>query len=309
MVSAAIMTVVFISFYSMIGVKGELPELDVSKVKFKSTSVSTGLPNTVVFDFDLEEIDSDSLRIQQFWDPTKTINIKKGQTQATGQYYYPGFFRAKLLVDGTIIKEHDLFIESEGWLGTIGYEPIPKYVKEQVLNERKLSFQKHILNEIINSDQPLISTFHRVEKFNVISGDNFELNSTLRNIYRDKWAVCQTTRIVILGTKSALIVPFSIPGCVSEIGVMLSDKFISGKENDLSSLGINLSSFRNIQLRVVDKELTVIVDDTTLFSNNYSESIGEIVGVRFQFLGAGEVSNLSIRSLDASVTILNEGFE
>jgi hypothetical protein len=148
-VSAALLTVAFISFYSMIGgVENKAEEFDTSAISFKSKSVSKGLPNSVVFDFDLKNIDSDSLYIQQYWDPRKTIKINKEQTQATGQYYYPGYFRAKLLVDGTIVKEHDLFIKSEGWLGTIDYRPIPKYITEKDLMNGSLSFKPSIMDEI-----------------------------------------------------------------------------------------------------------------------------------------------------------------
>lgn len=302
MAAAAVMTLVFISFYSIMGVETTIDPLDYSKIKFKSKSVTKGLPNTVVFDFDISDIPSDSILIQQFWDPTKTIAISKRQTQATGQYYYPGYFRAKLVVDGTIIKEHDLFIESNGWLGTIDFSPIPKYIREQAILNKKLSFDSTVLNEIKANTEPVSTTFQLIKSFEEFSDDNFELKTTIRNVYRDKWAVCQMVRIVVVGTKGAIIIPFSIPGCVSEIGVLLSETNLSGKEHDLSSLGVDFSEFKDVRLHVIDKNVTVFVEDTALFSNKYSESIGNIAGVRFQFLGAGEVANVSISN---EVTSLN----
>lgn len=47
--------------------------VDIDQLKFTSNVVTEGLPNSVVFDFDLQGIDSDSIYIQQFWDPTRTI--------------------------------------------------------------------------------------------------------------------------------------------------------------------------------------------------------------------------------------------
>lgn len=89
---------------------------------------------------------------------------------------------------------------------------------------------------------------------------------------------------------------------------MLSDNYISGKEHDLSSLGIDLSIFRNIKIKVIDKNITVFVDDAALFSNEFNESIGNIVGLRFQFLGAGEVSHIIIRESTSTESILVENF-
>jgi len=309
-VSAALLTVAFISFYSMIGgVENKAEEFDTSAISFKSKSVSKGLPCSVVFDFDLKNIDSDSLYIQQYWDPRKTIKINKEQTQATGQYYFPGYFRAKLLVDGTIVKEHDLFIKTEGWLGTIDYKPIPKYIIEKdLMNGGSLSFQPSIIDEIEAREKPIATIFHRIEQFKEISGDNFVLNTSIRNVYRDKWAVCQKAVIAIVGIEGGLMIPFSIPGCASELGMMLSDKMISGKEHDLSSLGIDLSTFKDIQIKTVNKNITVFVEDTAVYSNHYTKSVGDIIGVQFYFLGAGEVKNISIKNLTGSTTLLDDSF-
>ena len=304
--AAAIMTLIFISFYSLTGTNQKLDDINLDDIKFKSTSISEGLPNTVVFDFDISPIESDSILIQQFWDPTKTIKINKTQKQATGQYYYPGYFRAKIVVEGVILKEHDLFIESNGWLGTINYEPIPKYIKEQNILNDKLSFGKSIIDEVKESKEPLVTAFQRVEEFDSISGDNFELRTSLKNVYNDKWAVCETTRIVILGTKSAMIIPFSIPGCASELSVMLSEKFISGKENDLSSFGLDLSVYNDIEIVIKDYKVTVTANEMDLFENSYTESIGEIVGVRYQFLGAGEVKSSVLTFNNKEYNLLNK---
>ena len=308
MLAASIMTIIFISFYSLKGAKNKAEPLDVSKVVFTSRPITKGLPNSVVFDVDLDEVKSDSILIQQYWDVTKTIPLKPGQKQATGQYYYPGYFRAKLLVDGTIIKEHDLFIKSEGWLGTLDYDPVPKYILNEDVINGNLSFGATILDEIRESEQPLNTTFHNVGDFKAVSGDNYILETAVRNVYRDKWAVCQQLAILVLGTKSAHIIPFSIPGCVSEIGIMLSDVYLSGKEHDLSGLGLNMSSFRNLKIEVRDKQLTVFSENLILFTRTYKESIGNIVGIRYRFLGAGEIANIRVTDLSGEIEVINDSF-
>lgn len=308
MLSASLMTIVFISFYSLKGTSNT-QSIDVSKIGFSSKPLSVGLPNSVVFNLDLEEIKSDSIRIQQYWDTSKTIPLKRGQRQATGQYYYPGYYRAKLIVDNNIIKEHDLFIESEGWLATLDYEPVPKYLTSGIFTGGNLSLSETSLTEMTQSEQPLISSFHHVNNYNVsISGDNFVLKTAVKNIYREKWAVCQQMSIYILGTKSAIVVPFSIPGCVSEIGIMLSDVYLSGKEHDLSALGLEMSSYRELKIEVKDKKLSVFADSIKLFSRTYNKSIGNIVGFRYRFRGAGAVDYIKVSDLKEATYLINEDF-
>jgi hypothetical protein len=273
--------------------------IDGSTIKFKSKSVTQTIPNSVVFDFNLNSVTSDSIYIQQFWDPTKTIKINTDQKQATGIYYYPGYFRAKLLVDGKIIKEHDLFIKSNGWLGTIDYEPVPKYIYDI----DSLKFSNEIANEIINNEKPVTSTFHFIDELKGLSGDNFSLNAKLKTVYNDKWAVCQKVSIIVVGTKSALIIPFSLMGCSSDLNGMLSDTDLNGKTEDLSSLAIDLSEFRDIKIEVIEKAVNVFVEGKMVFSKTYKESIGNIAGIRYKFLGVGNVEMFYITNKKTNKTL------
>jgi len=305
--SAAVMTIVFISFYSMQG--KDIPiENDFSNLEFSSKSIAEGLPNSVVFDFNFEGIESDNIYIQQYWDKTKTIKLRPNQVQATGQYYFPGYFRAKFVVDGEIKKEHDLFIKSDGWLGTIDYEPIPKYYTKESVFQKNLSLPNAALQEIASSEKPLVSSFHYVTDLGNISGDNIEVETSIKSLYTDKWGVCQNTTILVLGTKSAIMIPFAIPGCISELGVMLSETYLSGKEHDLSAFGTDLSVFQPIKIHIENKTVSVYIEDDLIYKRQYQSSIGNVVGIRYRFLGAGEVDYLHLKDLNTEKNILNQDF-
>lgn len=304
LILASLMTLIFISFFSMVG--SNQTTFDTSAIKdvqFSSQPVTQGLPNSVVFDLDLKGIESDSILIQQYWDKTKTVKIKKDQKQATAIYYTPGHFRAKLLVDGQIIKEHNLFIKSNDWLGMIDYKPIPKYIHHSDLKNKNLSFPKTIFEEIKSNETPLTASFHFVDDFQGTSGDNFTLNTSIKNSYQDKWAVCQNVRIVILGTTGAMVVPFSIPGCVSDLYLMLNDFYMNGKENDLSAFGFDFSESRDISIEVENQEVTISVDLKEIFTGSYDESIGDFVGIRYRFLGAVEIEHLSVANQEGKVVL------
>lgn len=272
-------------------------------VDFTSKPVTDGLPNSVVFNLDLAGIRSDSIFIQQYWDPTKTIQLIEGQTQATGIYYYPGYFRAKLLIDGTIVKEHDLFIKSKGWISTIDYQPIPKYIKPN-FESGLLKLPESNVDEIISSEKPIYSTYHFVNDLGEISGDNFTLSTSLRTVYSEKWAVCQKVQIIILGSKGALIIPLSISGCVSNLNVMLNDLYLSGKEHDLSALAVNLSTFQKVRIRVANRNVHVMLEGKEVFGRGFKNPLGRIVGIRYKFLGVGEVKGIELRNAIGSTVVL-----
>ncbi|HKK12130.1 MAG TPA: hypothetical protein VJ945_04825, partial [Flavobacteriaceae bacterium] len=258
---------------------------------------------------DLKDIDSDSIYIQQFWDKTKTIKLQRKQQQATGIYYYPGYFNAKLLVDGTIVKEHDLFIKSNGWLATVDYKPVPKYVTQDRIFNDNMALPTEVLNDIKSSEKPLWASFHFVKDFGTVSGDNFSLKTSIKNVFNDTWAVCQTVQLIILGTKGAHVIPFTIPGCVSDIDLMLNEVYLEGKEHDLSAFGVDFTTQKAIEIQLNDKQLKVFVNGTEVYSNAYNESIGRLVGLRYHFLGAIEVSHLEITDRATKNVILNEDFK
>jgi hypothetical protein len=302
--AAGILTVIFISFFSLIGINNANPNIDMSAVSFSCRPVTESIPNSVVFDFDLKGIRSDSLYIQQFWDPSKTIKITDNQKQATGIYYYPGYYRAKLLVDGNIIKEQDLFLKSNGWLATIDYQPIPKYIK----HIKTLQLPLSSLNDIRSSTQPVTSTYHYIDEFKALSGDNFRLGTTIKHVSNTTWDVCQNATIIIVGTKSAHMIPFAITGCSSNLGIMTSEVYLSGKEHDLSALSVDLSEATDLKIEVINKQISIFANSKKLYSSSYTESIGTIVGLRYRFLGAGEVSHIVLSNPSESETIINEHF-
>ena len=276
---------------------------DVEDFIFTSRPITNSFPNSVVFDFDLEGIESDNIIIQQYWDRNKTISIGNHQHTATGIYYFPGYFRAKFIVDNVIIKEHDLFLKSEGWMGMLEYDPIPKYFTVNQENNM-LSSPPEIFEEIKNSEKPLVSSFHYINDFGPISGDNFKMKFATKYIYDDKWATCHSTKIYVLGTTGAMIIPFSKPGCSSNNNLMLNDLYLNGKENDLSAFGVRLDTFKDIEIVCKNKDVLVRVDGIEIYRGRYKESMGRFVGVRFKFEGLGVVKNFSL--LDNDGNIINE---
>ena len=262
-------------------------------ITFSSRPVTITYPNSVIFDFDLAGTQIDDIRIQQYWDPTKTINIRPHQQQATGIYYFPGYFRAKLIINDQSVREHDLFLKSNGWMGMIEYDPVPKYFEIDSINAR-LSSPGLIRREIMESGDRLVSSFHYINDLGNVSGDSFTLNSTVKFVYDDKWAVCHTTKIYLIGTTSAMIIPFAKVGCSSENNLMLNDLYLSGKEHDLSGFGTDFSTPGRIQIKNRNRNISVYIDERLVYQGTYQESMGKLVGLRYKFVGVGEVKDISL---------------
>jgi hypothetical protein len=274
------------------------PSVDASGIVFTSRPLAEGLPNTVVFKFDLKGIQSNDILIQQDWDSTRTIRIKPDQTEATGIYYRPGYFRAKLIVDGKVIKEHDLFIKSPGWMATIDNDPVPDYLnKDELIETDGMLDVLPAVKEIIQKfDKPVTMTYHMVKPFN-ISSDNFTFEASIKNTYGEGPAVCKTAKIFILCTKGAFIIPFTIPGCVSDVNLMMGEKYLRGKEHDLSAFGIDVSEWTDVKLEVRNKHVKIWANSKLIWEDSYPGTAGDIVGYRISFLGGGTIKQLLLNKL------------
>ncbi|MEP1034195.1 hypothetical protein [Ekhidna sp.] len=290
---------------SLIGNKRPEVVINSSEFTFASKVLSKEYPNSVVFDFSIPQtLRVDSLKIQQYWDPTKTIAISKEQTQATGIYYFPGYFEAKLLADGQIAKSHDLFLKSNGWLGMIEYNPVPKYFQPQLGSESGINFTNEIIEEVQKLEEPVEISFHFIDDLGDVSGDNFQFLTTIKSTFDDRWAVCQSARIYFIGTSGAMIIPFSKIGCTSDNNLMLNDVYLRGKENDLSALSADFSKAVNLSFKLKDKQLTVFIEEEEVYSQTYNESMGRLVGLRFKFRGLAEVLDYKITDQNGNIVEL-----
>lgn len=263
-----------------------------SEFTFSSEVKSREYPNTVVFNFSLpDNLKSDSLLIQQSWDASKTVEIDRDQSAATAIYYEPGYFRAKLLVEGQIVKEHNLFLKSNGWIGTLDYMPIPKYFQPEV-HGNGFVVPNPIEEEVGQSKEMLVSTYHYVDDLGNVTDEGFSFSAQVENHSEEPWAVCQMMSIYFLGSEGALIIPFSKIGCSSENNLMLNDVYLGGKENDLSALSADFSAATDLNISIENKEVKVSIAGKEVYAHSYNRSIGKLVGFRLRFLGTGQVNEV-----------------
>lgn len=281
-------------------------QFDPSAIAFSSRPIAQGLPNSVVFNLDLKGVKSDKLWIQQYWDSTKTVPLSPGQTEATGIYYRPGYYRARLMVDGEVVKEHDLFIKSEQWMATIDHEPVPAYLSssELIISDSTMEVAPVITDVIKKFGTPLTMTYHLVKPFDGLRSDNFTLQASIKNTLSDGPAVCRSARIFILCKDGAFIIPFSIPGCVSDINLKLGEKFLVGKSNDLSAFGIDLKDWTDVKVSVKDNKVQIFAAGKMIWEEVMASYAGEVVGLRFSFLGAGSVRGVRLGKDDQSARAL-----
>jgi hypothetical protein len=259
--------------------------------------VNKGVPNSVIFDYNAAKAPTDSVIIQQSWDTTLRTTVSKNEHQHTLLYFFPGFFKPKLIVNNQIVKEHNLLIPSDGWLTAVETSPVPVYFKkEDAIANGKLSLSlDKIKSQNINlTPQAPMVVYSNVKDFGEIYSDDFVFEASLKNDYREGSSACQTTNIYLLCEGTAIGIPLCAKGCISGISLMFAGFNVSGKDQDLSSFGVDFNEFVKVRIESANGKAKIFLNDKPAYEVDHDISKAKIVGIDFIFQGAGTVDYVKL---------------
>jgi hypothetical protein len=265
--------------------------------------VSRGLPNSVVFEYDATASPEDSVFIQQSWDINLRALVPKNQHLYTSIYYYPGFFKAKLLAGGKIVKEHDVFIQTDGWLCLAEHQPVPVYFKKEDGIERgrlELSIEKLKSQNVEMKPTAPYVFYGNIREFGDLRSDNFILETSLKNEFPEGSGVCQKSEIRLLCEGSMVSIPLSAKGCISENNLFCLGHFKKGTENDLSGFGVDFNHFVKVRLEVRDAQAKFFVDDKMVYHIGHITFGSKIKGIVYRFQGTGSVDWVKLSKGDGT---------
>ncbi len=254
--------------------------------------VSSGVPNSVVFDYDATRSPDDSVVIQQSWDTTRRVKVPRNGHQYTSIYYYPDFYHPTLQVQNQVVKSHNLLIESNGWLPLIEQKPVPIYFKTaEAIHDGKLSLSLDQIREKNVPLQPSPPTvlFSNVRDFGEIYSDHFVFETSLKNEYSEGSSACQLTKVFLLCEGTAIWIPLCAKGCVSNIDLFFTYFFTSGKREDLSAFGVNFSDYVKLRVESDSGRAKILINNQLAYTVPWHIKRSKIIGFDFSFQGTGSI--------------------
>jgi len=301
LVIVALLEITTASFFSFYWVNRNEKQIDPNNFSFSSERLATGIPNSVVFNYDASLSPVDSIYIQQSWDPRTKTRVSKGRHEFTSVYYEPGFYLAKLLIGDRIVQQHKLMIPTSGWLGLIENKPVPFYLnpsdfifKDGMRYKITPSFVK---NEGIPLQVPDIKYFN-VGNFTPVSLKGFSFSVLVKNEYRAGSAACQYALVSLITDSGPIIIPLSVKGCVSELNMVSVDWVIPGKINNLSGFGVDFSDWVLVSCKNSGNKIQYYINNKLAYQSPMPTYNVKIVGVGFGFQGTGAVKNIELKSAD-----------
>jgi hypothetical protein len=279
----------------------EIVAFDPEKLEFScDNSVSAGVPNTVLFRYDVSEVKADSFFIQQSWNQFRRDRVSKENSTLTSTYYYPGFHKAKLIANDSVIKETNVRINTKGWMALARYgyldeNPVYLQTGDEIKNGMLYVSAEHLSADKVEINRNTMVSYYYVSDFKDLSSRDFVLEAKLRcdsiiNIS------CPHIGIVILGELDMNFIPLTVKGCVGNTSVKFGNVTKSGKNNDLSSLGVDVYDWQLVRIDVRDAVADIYVNDQPALTIQFEQDIGDIVGFAINFSGTGAIGSLKLFS-------------
>ncbi|MEL7532863.1 MAG: hypothetical protein AAFN10_16205 [Bacteroidota bacterium] len=257
-------------------------------------TVSVGVPNSVIFAYDLSNVRADSFFIQQSWNEAFREAIDPNKTHFTSIYYYPGYHKAKLIANDSVIAVQPIHLLTDGWLpfvSTAFGQERPIYLPKEVGSRSgNLRIERRDLAALdLNLQAPFQVSFRQMQDFGNLSSQNFRIKARLK---ADSLAEmpCQSMEMILHCEKHILVVPITSKGCISNIGLKLSDKYLRGKEHDFSAFGVDdLSLWHELELQIKEQKAEVLIDGRLIYQLDKPAKLGTIKGLDIRIDGLGQV--------------------
>ena len=281
-----------------------LPPLDPADFSFSSRPVTRGIPNSVVFRYDASASPTDSVFIQQSWDPQRRQAVPRNGKAFTSIYYYPGFFKAKLLVGGRVVREHDLFIPSDDWVVAVKQEPVPVYFdRSQTVHDGVLQLPVAAIEarNVPMQPKPPAVRYRNVRDLKGLRNDNFTFETRLRHDYRTGSAACQNATLVLLCEDDVMLIELCAKGCVANLGLYLAGHEVESARADLSGLGFEPGQWVTLRCQVRNRHVQLFVDGRKAYEATFPNRPARLVGVSYEFEGTGSVDYVRFRRPDGEV--------
>ena len=220
-----------------------------------SKTVTRGIPNTVVFTYDVSNVVADSFYLQQSWNVHNKVAIDPTGSALTSIYYESGFHRARLLANDSVIAQRSVHILSDGWEPHIYYSEAERpidFQHEQFISKGRLHLDSALLSRRnIDYARRFHSRISNSQVFDVHS-DNFSFFTRMK-VDRVHSELCPWIAMIIITEVHVFRVVLQDKGCESYASYKLGEIQKGGHDNDLSALGCHIHDWQDFELKVEDK--------------------------------------------------------
>lgn len=307
--SIPVVIIILGSLYFFRSTKGTVNNAEKASFSFRKNT-SNDIPNSVVFSYNIDEVQADSFFIQQSWDKNRRIKIHKKTYILTDIYYEPGYHIAKLIANDSVIRTADVSIPTDRWFfyaidNIANYTT--QYIKVDTFNNNGslgLSIQQLQKNNIEVSKDKRYHYVYFPRQMN-IPGDNFQYKTRVR-MQEVRNSLCPYIEIELYCQRSFMNMRCTTKGCAHEAFIAFGEQLKKGSDNDLLPITFDVSQWTDIEITIKNKVAVVKINGNEVFSTRYTTDTKYLAGLGYISNGLCEVDRVELYSLDGKVMYKNE---
>lgn len=282
--------------------------IEKAQFSMNRTTISD-LPNTVVFNYNIDEVSADSFFIQQSWDRDRRVKIDKKNHTLTDIYFEPGYHVAKLIANEQVIKTIDVSIPTDRWFYYAKERKpaaTPEYITCTGFKSGSLTMNKdEILTSGVDPQKEHIYLQVWFPAKIEYGSENYVMQCRIR-INQLKSNFCPFLMCEVFCQRHFMYFKSMPAGCTHEMAAQFGETTLYGKTNDLSALATNPNEWQDVEIMVKDKVVTIKINQATVLTTSYQESSGKITGLGFISNGLPEVDYVSLKTLDGKDIYTND---
>jgi hypothetical protein len=268
------------------------------------TMLTQGLPNSVVFDYDASAAsEDDSVFIAQSWDTSRKTQVDRNDKHHSAIYYYPGYFRAKLIIGDKIVREHDIQIKTDGWLGLVeaawGKEPL-YFKKTEITLPHEIAITQELLKsykvDLLPEAPPV--RFYNQKNMTGVMTNNFSFETDIKTGIVNSGNICQRVEVLLQAKNDIFIIPLVNTACIGDIALTAGGFYTDSKQDDLSGFGCDLSEWNKLKIVCKNQQIRFWINDKPVYTTTIKNAPTEIVGLQYRFKGAGFIRNTRLSGSD-----------
>jgi len=272
-------------------------------------TVTSGVPNTVIFSYDLMESVADSFFIQRSWNPATRTHIDPKEKYLTEVYYFPGFHWARLMADDSVIREKRIHVKTEGWLATAKYkrlDKVPVYLNKDNLEQNgalRIS-EENFDKSGFDLNKEKVLSYYNIREFDGVGSDHFMIEARLK--MDGITGICSIAEMTVIDEQDASWVSITSKGCEGNLRLKVGNSKVSGINNDLSGLGTELTTWQRFRLIINNGRAKIYLNDKLVRDMSVDTGRGGIMGLIFTFTGNGVIDYVRLQDLESNQSYTEE---
>jgi hypothetical protein len=274
-------------------------------VIFKVMNREGIVPHTVSFELDISRFGARQVFVDfDFVHPQDggLFLVEPEQKLLNHTYQVPNIYYPKLMLDNKVIASEMVVVESNDWVIFYNKPNEPKYwVNNMFQNPEYNDYMTFSKQDIARHNRDTLDIFYTVHRKIMdfgLSGDNFKFEMKFKNSVQNGGISCFDSRLSILCEQQNLFIWMVEPNCNQYCRLKYGEKNYFGRDSDLSFLAMDLSDWLVMRVEVVDKSLSIYMNNEKTYEGLYKEVAGDIKGLQMRFKGSGMVDYMLMTSIE-----------